>query len=46
MEVRGQRGWLASDGLTWYEDGQSILIVTPGGPASPAQLLAIARNLR
>jgi hypothetical protein len=45
-EVRGHRGWLASDRLTWYEDGQSILLVTSGGSLSPAQLLVIARNLR
>jgi hypothetical protein len=50
VQVRGHRGWLAAGRLTWYEAGQSILIVTAGRPAGPpaagAGLLAIARSLR
>jgi hypothetical protein len=49
--VRGHRGWLAEDRLTWYEGGQSILIVAGGRLARPSDqiaplLLAIARSLR
>ena len=49
VQVRGHRGWLATDRLTWYEAGQSILIVTAGRVARQqpgAGLLAIARSLR
>lgn len=50
VQVRGHRGWLARDRLTWYEGGQSILIVAGGrlvGPSDPgAELLAIACCLR
>jgi hypothetical protein len=46
VQVRGHRGWLAADHLTWYEAGQSILIVAAGRPAGGAGLLAIARGLR
>jgi hypothetical protein len=51
VHVRGHRGWLAGDRLTWYEDGQSILIVAGGRLVRPADqsaqlLLAIARGLR
>jgi hypothetical protein len=53
-QVRGHRGWLAGDRagsgdrLTWYEGGQSILIVAPSDSLYDpgAQLLAIARGLR
>ena len=50
VQVRGHRGWLATDRLTWYEAGQSILIVATGRPVGPpavgAELLAVARSLR
>ena len=51
VRVRGHRGWLAWDRLTWYEGGQSVLIVAGGrlvrlsGQSAPL-LLAIARSLR
>lgn len=49
VQVRGHRGWLGSDRLTWYESDQTILIqaghLYPSARARDAGLLAIARSL-